>query len=53
MAAAAVHANGITATDGHTWLDQLAHPGPHGRFFWALTMFAVAGTRRAPHLTRT
>lgn len=50
MAAAAVRSNAISATDAQTWLDQLAHAGQRGRFFWALTMFAVAGTRPARHL---
>ncbi len=53
MAAAAVHSNAISATDAQTWLDQLAHAGQRGRFFWALTMFAVAGTRPALHPTTT
>ncbi|MGH3368400.1 MAG: hypothetical protein ACRDPR_00190 [Nocardioidaceae bacterium] len=53
MAAAAVHADAVTATEAHTWLDQLAHAGQRGQFFWALTMFAVAGTRTSDHLTTT
>lgn len=45
MAAAAECAGALTADDARTWLDQLADAGAHGRFFWAVTMFAVAGAR--------
>ena len=45
MAAAAERAGALTADDARTWLDQLADAGARGQFFWAVTMFAVAGAR--------
>jgi SAM-dependent methyltransferase len=45
MAAAAERRGAIAAGDGHVWLAQLADAGERGRFFWAVTMFSVAGTR--------
>ena len=34
-----------SAIDADRWISQLADAGQQGRFFWTLTMFAVAGTR--------
>jgi ubiquinone/menaquinone biosynthesis C-methylase UbiE len=48
MAAAVAATGAISAADAHAWLDQLADAGRRGRFFWALTMFAVASHRPAP-----
>jgi SAM-dependent methyltransferase len=45
MAAAAERCGAITVGGGHDWLAQLADAGERGRFFWAVTMFAVSGTR--------
>jgi SAM-dependent methyltransferase len=45
MAAHAERSGAIGRGDGADWLSQLAHAGERGGFFWALTMFAVAGTR--------
>jgi len=45
MAAHAERCEAIRAGEGDTWLAQLARSGRHGHFFWALTMFTVAGTR--------
>ena len=45
MAAAAERAGALSAGEAQTWLAQLAGAGERGQFFWALTMFAVAGTR--------
>jgi SAM-dependent methyltransferase len=45
MAAAAERCGAIAVGDGHVWLAQLAQAGERGRFFWAVTMFAVSGTR--------
>ena len=45
MAAAAERCGAIAAGEGHRWLAQLAAAGQQGRFFWAVTMFAVTGTR--------
>lgn len=45
MAAAAERCGAIAAGEGHRWLAQLAEAGQQGRFFWAVTMFAVTGTR--------
>jgi ubiquinone/menaquinone biosynthesis C-methylase UbiE len=45
MAATAGRAGTISAADADTWLDQLAAAGRRGHFFWAVTMFAVAGRR--------
>ena len=48
MAAAAERAGVLNADEAQTWLAQLADAGKRGQFFWALTMFAVAGTRPSP-----
>jgi len=54
MAAAAGRAGALTADEAHTWLAQLTDAGERGRFFWAVTMFAVAATRpQAAHPTTT
>ena len=45
MAVGAERAGALSADDAHTWLCQLADAGERGQFFWAVTMFAVAGTR--------
>jgi SAM-dependent methyltransferase len=45
MATAAERAGVLSSGDAHTWLAQLADAGERGQFFWAVTMFAVAGTR--------
>ncbi len=45
MAAAAERAGELSAGEADTWLAQLAHAGERGQFFWAVTMFAVAGMR--------
>jgi ubiquinone/menaquinone biosynthesis C-methylase UbiE len=45
MAATAVRAGALAADDAHAWLEQLADAGARGLFFWAVTMFAVAGVR--------
>jgi SAM-dependent methyltransferase len=45
MAAAAERCGAIAPGDGHAWLTQLADAGQRGRFFWAVTMFAVSGAR--------
>lgn len=45
MAVVAERAGALDADDAHTWLAQLADAGKRGQFFWAVTMFAVAGTR--------
>jgi hypothetical protein len=45
MAAAAERCGGIAVGDGQVWLAQLADAGQRGRFLWAVTMFAVTGTR--------
>jgi hypothetical protein len=45
MAAAAARDGAVSAADADAWLDQLAGAGRRGRFFWALTMFAVACAR--------
>ena len=45
MALAAERCGAITVGDGQVWLAQLAAAGERGRFFWAVTMFAVTGTR--------
>ena len=44
MAELAARSGALSATDARTWLDQLADAGTAGRFFWAVTMFAAAGT---------
>ena len=45
MAAVAEHSGAIAVGDGEAWLGQLTAAGQRGRFFWALTMFAVGATR--------
>ena len=45
MAAAVERAGALSAGEAQTWLTQLVDAGERGQFFWALTMFAVAGTR--------
>ena len=45
MAAVAERSGALTADDAERWLAQLADAGARGRFFWAVTMFAVAATR--------
>jgi ubiquinone/menaquinone biosynthesis C-methylase UbiE len=45
MAAAAERAGALNPGEGRTWLAQLADAGQRGHFFWAVTMFAVAGAR--------
>lgn len=45
MAASAVRTGAIAHTEADTWLDTLADAGRRGHFFWAVTVFAVAGTR--------
>ena len=46
MALLAERAGAVDADDARTWLEQLAAAGRQGQFFWAVTMFAVAGARR-------
>jgi SAM-dependent methyltransferase len=45
MAAHAERCGAIDEGAGATWLAQLAEAGRSRRFFWAVTMFAAAGTR--------
>jgi SAM-dependent methyltransferase len=45
MAALAECTGAIKVGEGDVWLAQLAEAGQRGRFFWALTMFAVGGLR--------
>ena len=45
MATNAERSGAIGSGDGDNWLSQLTEAGQRGQFFWALTMFAVAGTR--------
>jgi len=45
MAAAAERHGAVTAEEARTWLAQLTEADTHGRFFWAVTLIAVAGTR--------
>ena len=45
MAAVADRRRRLSAADAERWLAQLADAGTRGQFFWAVTMFAVAGTR--------
>ena len=45
MAAAAERTGALSAGEARTWLAQLADAGERGQFFWAVTMFAVAGAR--------
>jgi ubiquinone/menaquinone biosynthesis C-methylase UbiE len=46
MARVAELAGALTADETARWLAQLVAAGQHNRFFWATTMFAVAGVRR-------
>jgi SAM-dependent methyltransferase len=48
MAAAAARAGAVSVAEADTWLGQLVDAGRRGRFFWALTMFAVASNRPRP-----
>jgi SAM-dependent methyltransferase len=43
MAANAERCGAIRPGDASRWLRQLSDAGRQGRFFWALTMFAIAG----------
>jgi len=43
MAAVAERAGALSSDDARIWLAQLADAGERGQFFWAVTMFAVAG----------
>lgn len=45
MASVAEHEGVLTSNDVRTWLTQLADASSSGSFFWAITMFLVAGTR--------
>jgi SAM-dependent methyltransferase len=45
MAAVAEDTGAISAGEGDLWLTQLVEAGQRGRFFWAVTMFAVGGLR--------
>ena len=45
MAAVAERAGALSADEAESWLAQLADAGTRGQFFWAVTMFAVAGAR--------
>jgi ubiquinone/menaquinone biosynthesis C-methylase UbiE len=45
MAAVAERSVAVDAGTGQTWLSQLVDAGRRGEFFWAVTMFAVGGTR--------
>ena len=49
MAVVAEQSGALSSDEAHTWLAQLADAGERGQFFWAVTMFAVAGAR--PPLT--
>jgi SAM-dependent methyltransferase len=46
MAAAAERTGALSPEEARSWLAQLADAADRGQFFWAVTMFAVAGTRR-------
>lgn len=46
MAAAAERTGALSPEEARTWLAQLADAAERGQFFWAVTMFAVAGTRQ-------
>ncbi len=48
MAAAARQAGALSAEESASWLGQLVEAAGAGRFFWAVTMFAVAGVRPGP-----
>jgi ubiquinone/menaquinone biosynthesis C-methylase UbiE len=45
MATVAERSGAVAAGAGATWLAQLVDAGRRGEFFWAVTMFAVGGTR--------
>jgi SAM-dependent methyltransferase len=45
MAAVAQHAGALTPEEAEAWLAQLADGGQRREFFWAVTMFTVAGRR--------
>jgi SAM-dependent methyltransferase len=45
MAAAAERTGALSAGEAEAWLAQLAEAARRGQFFWAATMFAVAGER--------
>lgn len=45
MAATAERAGALSPEDARAWLTQLADAAERGQFLWAVTMFAVAGTR--------
>jgi hypothetical protein len=45
MAVVAEQSGALSSEDAHTWLAQLADAGDRGQFFWAVTMFTVAGAR--------
>ena len=45
MAEVAERAGALDAGDAERWLAQLVEAATRGQFFWAVTMFAVAGTR--------
>jgi ubiquinone/menaquinone biosynthesis C-methylase UbiE len=47
MAAAAWRTGAVTRAEADSWSDQLVQAGTRGAFFWAVTMFAVAGRRPA------
>jgi len=51
MAVVAEQSGALSSEDAHTWLAQLADAGERGQFFWAVTMFTVAGAR--PPMTTT
>ena len=45
MAVLAERSGAIGVGDAESWLAQLTDAGHRGRFFWAVTMFAVGATR--------
>jgi hypothetical protein len=45
MADFAARCGVLSAHEAQDWLDQLTDAGARGAFLWAVTMFAVAGTR--------
>lgn len=45
MAEVAVRGGALSTADARAWLAELADAGAAARFFWAVTMFAVGGTR--------
>jgi hypothetical protein len=48
MAAVAERTGALSTDEARSWLAQLADAGAHGQFFWAVTMFAVAGAHPWP-----